>query len=79
MTKGIYNFWSLFVVPAIIIATTNATTKHPITTAIGIQRGAVTHHQDQVITFVSLRTRNTRNKRLRKLVPPTVTEYLLLI
>jgi hypothetical protein len=44
--------------------------------ASGPQRGAVIHHQLQSITFVSLRTRNTRNKRLKNPVPPTVMVLL---
>lgn len=79
MPKSIYHLWSRFVTPAAIIAQTNTITKHTTTMARGSHRGAVTHHQDQVMTLVSLSTRNTRNRRLRKLVPPTVTEDLLLI
>ena len=80
MTKSIYLSWSRFVTPATMIAQTKTIAKTPTTMATGIQSGAVTHHQDQVMTLVSLRTRNTRNKRLRKLVPPTVTvDFALLI
>ena len=79
ITKSIYLSWSRFVTPATMIAQTKTTMKMTPARATGIQSGAVTHHQDQVMTSVSLRTRNTRNKKLRKLVPPTVTEDLLLI
>lgn len=35
----------------------------------GIQSGAVTHHQDQVITLQSLRTRNIKNKTVLTPIP----------
>lgn len=79
MTKSIYHLSSRFVTPAAMIAQTKATTQMTTTRATGIQSGAVTHHQDQVMTLVSLRTRNTRNKRLRKLVPHTVTDDFALL
>jgi hypothetical protein len=46
-------------------------------TPSGPQRGAVIHHQLQSITFVSLRTRNTRNRRLKNPVPPTVMDFFV--
>ena len=80
IAKSIYLSWLRFVTPAAMIAQTKTTAEMTTARAIGIQSGAVTHHQDQVMTSVSLRTRNTRNKRLRKLVPPTVTvDFALLI
>ena len=51
----------------------NATTPKsaiPIIIALGIQRGAVIHHQLQLITFVNFNVRNTRNRSPVKLVPP---------
>ena len=47
----------------------------PSPSKIGIQRGDVTHHQDQSILFVSFNTRNTMNITLVKLKP--VFELLL--
>jgi hypothetical protein len=37
------------------------------------QRGAVTHHHDQLITLVNFNTRNVINKRPVKPTPPLVT------
>ena len=37
--------------------------------ASGIQRGEVTHHQDQSMLFVSLRTKNTMKRTADKLRP----------
>ena len=56
-----------------IISIMNATTPKsatPIIIALGIQRGAVIHHQLQLITFVNFNVRNTRNRSPVKLVPP---------
>jgi cytochrome c biogenesis protein CcdA len=61
------------------MAHSNISKRMPNTNAMGIQSGAVTHHQDHVITLVSLSTRNTKNKRLKKLVPQTVTEDFVLL
>lgn len=36
----------------------------------GIQSGAVTHHQDHVITLQSLRTRNIKNNTVQIPTPP---------
>ena len=71
--KSIY-FWRTLSITEYIIAPTNTIAKIPSTIETGIQRGAVTHHQDQLMTLVSLSTKNTRNNRLRKLVPPKVIE-----
>lgn len=43
------------------------------------QRGAVTHHQDQSMTCVNLRTRNTMKSNPQKLMPPPVAVELLLL
>ena len=77
ITKSIYNQDQrsfLGARPIDMIATTSKTTIAPSANPTGIQRGAVTHHQDQLMTWVSLSTRNVKNKRLQKLVPPTVTD-----
>ena len=42
----------------------------PRTIAIGIHSGAETHHQLQLMTFVSLRTMNVMNSNPKKLTPP---------
>ena len=34
-----------------------------------IQRGAVTHHQLHVMTLVSFRTRNVKNKSIGNVIP----------
>lgn len=36
----------------------------------GIQNGANTHHQDHEIVLVNFSTRNTKNRRVEKLIPP---------
>lgn len=46
----------------------NTTTSKPI--AKGAQMGASTHHHDQVMTLVSLRTMNTMQSRPIKPMPP---------
>jgi|LauGreDrversion4_2_1035121.scaffolds.fasta_scaffold90404_2 hypothetical protein len=38
----------------------------------GIQRGEVTHHHDQLIFFVSLRTKNIKNNKLDNPIPEDV-------
>lgn len=47
-----------------IYANTTAKETHKITKIIGIQMGAVTHHQDQAIIPVNFNTRKTRNNRV---------------
>jgi hypothetical protein len=58
-----------------ITKNTNPTIAKP--KAIGIQRGEVTHHQDQSILFVSLRTKNTMKRTADKLKP--VPELLFVV
>jgi len=54
-----------------LITATNATIpKITITNARGIQIGEVTHHQLQVMFFVSFKTTKMMNKTVRTLVPP---------
>jgi hypothetical protein len=77
ITKSIYNYDQRSFLgerPAETIATTSKRIIAPSANPTGIHRGAVTHHQDQLMTWVSLSTRNVKNKRLQKLVPPTVTD-----
>ena len=53
--------------------------KHvPIISNGPIQSGIVTNHQDHVIVFVSFNTRNTKNSAVVKLIPPDVTDLLIL-
>jgi len=51
------------------ITTKNIITKKERAKATGIQRGEVTHHQDQSIFPVSLRTKNTTNNTPVKPIP----------
>ena len=44
-----------------------------------IQRGEVTHHQDQSITLVSFRTRKMRNINPLKPIPPPPEDELLIM
>jgi hypothetical protein len=60
--------------PTVTVSKTK--TKNNTLIEIGTHSGAVIHHQLQSITFVSLRTRNTRNKRLKNPVPPIVMDLL---
>ena len=58
----------------------NKTIKIKITIVIdiGIHNGAVTHHQDHAITFVSLRIRNTMNNIPPKPIPLVVSFSIIL-
>ena len=81
MAKSIYNnrgqssfhLSSRLKITVKIMTAQSTTTKMPSRSPNGIHKGAVTHHHDQSITLVSLSTRNVRNRRFRKLVPPTAT------
>ena len=44
-----------------------------------IQRGEVTHHQDQSITLVSFRTRKMRNINPARPIPPPPEDELLIM
>ena len=46
----------------------------PITSNIGIHRGDVTHHQDQVISPVSLRVKKMRKSTIVVLTPDVVLD-----
>ena len=50
-----------------------------IPNANGIHIGAVTHHQDQSITFVSFNTIKTIVKSPEKLIPPARTTFFSLL
>jgi hypothetical protein len=49
----------------------------PIAIPKGSQRGEVTHHQDQSIFPVSLRTRNTINKTPVKEIPVLESDFAI--
>ena len=49
------------------------------TNAIGIQRGEVTHHQDQSIVFVNLRIIKIKNRTMPNPIPLDVFLYSLMI
>jgi hypothetical protein len=44
-----------------------------------IHRGAVTHHQLHVMTFVSFNTRNTKNRSMGNVIPLLITILFSLI
>lgn len=50
----------------------------PKTRATGIQRGEVTHHQDQLIVPVSFRTRKIKNNTIPKLIPVDFVSFSML-
>ena len=52
---------------------TNTITTNPS----GTHNGAVTHHQDQLITLVNFRTRNVMNNKPKKPFPPTIVVFSL--
>ena len=49
------------------------------TNAIGIQRGEVTHHQDQSIVFVNLRIIKIKNRTIPNPIPLDVFLFSLMI
>jgi hypothetical protein len=49
-----------------------------IISAIGPQRGAVTHHQDHAISFVSFNTKNIKNKTGKNDNPELRFEFAIL-
>ena len=53
--------------------------KIPTARATGIQRGEVTHHQDQSIFPVSFNTKNTTNRTAVKLSPLPVFDFFDII
>ncbi len=61
------------------IITNSIITKKERAKATGIQRGEVTHHQDQSIFPVSLRTKNTTNRTADKLRPLPVFFFVDII
>ena len=61
-----------------MMAMTSTNNPMPRTNAAGIHKGADTHHQLQLMTFVNFSTKKVMNNAPLKPIPPVEIEYFLL-